>query len=394
LLLEGGHELPQTVLLIVSTLRRCAPVNGLMNVVRCFDPLNYRAVIATLSAEPTDTLIEEFRSLGVPVRQMELSRAGSYVFGARKLRRLVSEVKPDLVHCHGLRADILAAKAGLECPVVSTVHSDLFQDYRFAYGRVLGTLAAMRQYAALKGFNGVAAVSEPLADVVLRSGVAAREILNGVELGEYYPAPDLNGVRALRANLGWPSDAVVVLHTGVLRNLKNPVEVVTGFRASELSRRGFLVFAGDGPLRAECEKAAGAAHNIVFLGKRRDVPDLLRAADILISASSSEGLSNALVEGCASGIRILATNIPSHRYIQEIFPDQVQIFDRGKSDSVRATLDGLQPECWQQKFLPSPSTLELISTCRMSRQYQEFYADILQSASRATLRSERMVLCQ
>jgi glycosyltransferase involved in cell wall biosynthesis len=386
--------MPQAVLSIVSTLRHCGPIKVLMSFVRHLDPLQYRAVVATLSPEPADSLSEELRSLGVPVKQLMLSRAGSLLSGTRRLRRLVAEVKPDLVHAHGLRADILAAKAGLECPVVSTVHSDLLQDYRFAYGRCLGTLAAMREYAALKRFDGVNAVSEPLAEVLLRSGIVARAIPNGIDLGEYYPASDLNSIKALRASLGWPSDAVVVLHTGVLRNLKHPVEVVTGFRASELSKRGFLVFAGDGPLGADCEKAAGAAANIVFLGKRRDISDLLRAADILISASSSEGLGTALLEGCASGIRVLATDIPPHRYIQKIFPDQVQIFDQSTSASVRTALDGIRKNDARQKFLPPPSALEMISTQRMANQYQEFYADILQSASRATLEPEGMVLCQ
>jgi glycosyltransferase involved in cell wall biosynthesis len=365
-----------------------------MNIIRHYDPLNYRAVIATISPEPKDTLIEEFRSLGVPVKQMGLSRSESLLFGARKLRRLVSEVKPDLVHSHGLRANILTANAGLECPIISTIHSDILQDYRFAYGRLLGTLAAMREYAALKRFDGLNAVSQPLADMVCGPSMVVRGILNGVDPSKFYPASNLNSTRTLREELGWPSDAVVVLHTGVLRNLKNPVEVVTGFLASELSRRGFLIFAGDGPLRAECEKAAGNASNIVFLGQRRDVPDLIRAADILISASSSEGLGTALLEGCASGIRVLATDIPAHRYIQKIFPDQMQIFGSGKSDSVRMALDGYQPEYWQQKFLPSPSTLEMISTRRMSRQYQDYYSEILQSTNRATSRDERMAPCQ
>ncbi len=369
-------------------------MNGKLNVVRYLDPLHYRAIIATLSPEPADSLIEAFRSIGVPVVQMGMSRAGSLLSGVRKLRRLVAEFRPDLVHSHGLRADILAAKAGLECPIVSTVHSDLFEDYRFAYGRCLGTLAAIAEYTALKRFDGVNAVSEPLTEVLLRSGLSAHAILNGVELEEYYPASDLDEVKALRERLGWPADAVVVLHTGVLRNLKNPVEVVNGFRSSALFKRGFLVFAGDGPQRAECEKAAGGASNIVFLGKRGDVPDLLRAADILISASSSEGLGTALLEGCASGIRVLATDIPAHRYIQKIFPDQMQIFDRGTPDCVRAALDGIEPACLRQRFLPSPCTLETISNRRMSAQYQDFYSDILQSRGCATLTPGRTVLCQ
>jgi hypothetical protein len=105
----------------------------------------------------------------------------------------------------------------------------------------------------------------------------------------------------------------------------------------------------------------------------------LRATDILISASSSEGLANATLEGCASGIRVLATNIPAHRYVHDMFPEQMQIFDKGKSDSVRIALDSLESECWQQKFLPSSSALERISTRRMSREYQDFYSEILRT---------------
>jgi glycosyltransferase involved in cell wall biosynthesis len=364
-----------------------------MSVIQSLDPLHYRAAIATLSPEPADSLMGEFRALGIPVMQMGLSRMGSLLSGVPTLRRVVSQVNPDLVHAHGLRANILAAAAGLEWPIVSTVHSDIYQDYRFAYGRLTGTLAATLEYGALKRFHGVNAVSEPLAKVLRRSGVAARGILNGIEIGEFYPAPDLHSVMALRSKLGWPSDAVVVLHTGVLRNLKNPIEVVAGFRSSALSRSAYLAFAGDGPQRAECEKAAQLASNIAFLGKRSDIADLLRASDILISASCSEGLGTALLEGCASGIRVLATDIPAHRHIQEIFPDQVQIFGHGKRDSIRAALDSVAPQLWRQKFQPPRSALETISNRTMSAKYQEFYSDILQSAGGAVSGGAEVVLC-
>ena len=224
--------MPRTVLSIVSTLARRGPMNVLMSLIRHLDPLQYRAVIATLSPEPADSLIDEFRSLGVPVRQMKLSRAGAFLSGARGLRRLVSDVQPDLIHTHGLRADVLAAKAGLECPIVSTLHCDLPEDYGFAYGRRLGALVAIRHFAALKRFNHVIAVSESVADTALRWGIATDSIPNGVDLGEYCPPRDLNQMRALRAHFGWPSEAVIVLHTGSLSRRKNPVDVVSGFSAS------------------------------------------------------------------------------------------------------------------------------------------------------------------
>ncbi len=386
--------MPQKVLSVVSTLGHCGPMKGKLNVIRRLDPLNYRSVIVTLSPEPADSLIQDFRSAGVLIVQMGLSRTESLFFGARKLRGLAAEIMPDIVHSHGLRADLLVANAELQCPIVSTVHSDLVEDYRFAYGRCVGALAAKMEYTALRRFDGVNAVSEPLREVLMRAGVAARAIPNGVEPSEFYPASNSSEVKALRASLGWPSDAVVILHTGVLRNLKNPIEVVTGFRASRLSHKALLVFAGDGLQWEACQRAAGDACNILFLGNRRDVSDLLRAADILISASRSEGFGTALLEGCACGVRVLATDIPPHRSIQKLFPDQMQIFEQGSSDCVRAALDGIPSECQRQKFQPSPSTVEMISTRRMANQYQDFYANILQSRRFAITSLGRTVPCR
>lgn len=72
----------------------------------------------------------------------------------------------------------------------------------------------------------------------------------------------------------------------------------------------------------------------------------------------------------------------------------MQIFDKGESAFIKAVLDSIRPERLQQKFLPSPSALEMISTRRMSRQYQEFYSEVLSSTNRASSEPERMALCQ
>lgn len=386
--------MPRTILTIVSTLARGGPMKVLMSLVRHLDPLRYRSVVVTLSPESGDSLIEELGSLGVPVKQMRLSRAESFLSGARSLRRLVAEVNPDLVHTHGIRADILATSARLECPIVSTLHCDLFTDYGFTYGCGPGALMALCHFAALKRFNRVVAVSESVAEAAERSGVVAHVIPNGVDLNEYCIPSNSEPAETMRANLGWPSEVVIALHTGSLSSRKNPLDVVAGFCASELSKEGLLVFAGDGPLRAECEKAAGCASNIVFLGKRKDVPNLLKAADILISASSAEGLPMALLEGCATGIRVLTTGIPPHRTIQQIFPGQVQMFNRNNPASLRALLDGIPAGCRRQRFVPAPSALERISGYRMSREYQEQYSEVLRAADSARSGLRKVASCR
>jgi len=71
-----------------------------------------------------------------------------------------------------------------------------------------------------------------------------------------------------------------------------------------------LVIAGDGPLKAtllEQAVALGIADQVRFLGRREDVPDLLRAAGIYVSSSRSEGMSNSLLEALASALPVVAT---------------------------------------------------------------------------------------
>ena len=54
--------------------------------------------------------------------------------------------------------------------------------------------------------------------------------------------------------------------------------------------------------------AAGMGDRIRFLGQRDDVPALLAASDIAVSASHEEGSSNAVLEAMAAGLAVIATD--------------------------------------------------------------------------------------
>lgn len=73
-----------------------------------------------------------------------------------------------------------------------------------------------------------------------------------------------------------------------------------------------FIWVGDGPdidaLRAEVQ-AAGLEHAVTLVGARDDVPDLLRAADMLVSPSLFEGLPLVLLEAMAIGLPVVATRI-------------------------------------------------------------------------------------
>lgn len=79
------------------------------------------------------------------------------------------------------------------------------------------------------------------------------------------------------------------------------------------ARQGLhLVLMGEGGLRAEITMQAaqlGLASQVHLLGLRQDVPSILAGLDLLVQASLREGMPNAVLEGMAAGLPIVATNV-------------------------------------------------------------------------------------
>ena len=112
---------------------------------------------------------------------------------------------------------------------------------------------------------------------------------------------------------GWPSDRLVVITAGRLVEEK-ALEVLLDAWAvvARQHPEARLAIAGDGPLKRALVQRAhdlGIQERVLFLGDRTDLPELLRAADVYVSSSRSEGMSNALLEALASGLPVVATRV-------------------------------------------------------------------------------------
>jgi len=73
-----------------------------------------------------------------------------------------------------------------------------------------------------------------------------------------------------------------------------------------------LLIAGDGPLRQSIERLGAEldiSAKVRFLGIRKDVPNLMAAADAYVMSSAWEGLPMVLLEAAASALPIVATNV-------------------------------------------------------------------------------------
>ncbi len=359
------------VLFIVSTLKRCGPVGVIFGIVKHLDPERYEAAIVTLSPEPSESDAANFRAMGVPIFALNKARWAipATMEGIRRTRRSTGA---DIVHCHGIRPDFFVALARISAPSVSTIHSDLTLDYTLRYGPLTGRSMALSHFAALRGFRSVAAVSDGVRRRAERHGIHATTIENGIDLETYRPPRSRQAIERLRAKFGWPLDKLVVLHASQFVAVKRVVQVVRGFLRSQLSSRAILVLAGDGPERGACEKVAAGASNVLFLGNRPDICLLMAAADVAISASSSEGFALSVSEACASGLRVLASFIPFHRRMFELFPRQVILFDYDGPGSIAQALDE-HVRARRDPFAVCEPSRTLISSRRMSEQYQSLY---------------------
>lgn len=142
--------------------------------------------------------------------------------------------------------------------------------------------------------------------------------VNGVGVPEtWYAMPEWSPERtALRAKLGIPQDALLVLCPAELTRNKNQQQLLEALHLvkDELPLHCLLV--GDGPERQRLEQLAerlGIADRVHLLGYRRDVANLMATSDLCVLVSKREGLPRAIMEAMAAAKPVVATDVRGNR---------------------------------------------------------------------------------
>jgi glycosyltransferase involved in cell wall biosynthesis len=171
---------------------------------------------------------------------------------------------------------------------------------------------ASMQWAARRA-DACIAVSSALVDILRGWQVDADRLhvmRNGVDLDRFSPSPREEERRVLRLD-GSP----ILLSVGNLLELKGH-DIVIDALARLLPRHpdAKLVVIGEGPDRARLERRVtelGLDQRVMFKAHtdQRELARWYSAADILILASSREGLANVLLEAMACGTPVIATAV-------------------------------------------------------------------------------------
>lgn len=232
-----------------------------------------------------------------------------------RLARLLREQGFDVVHTHSSKAGLvgrLAARlSGTRATVVHHVHGWSFNPLQREAGR--RATVWLERLAARPGFL-LLACSEATSAEGRRHGIGRDEDRRVVHYGIERPALLRRRPRAaIRRRLGLAPRDLLVLQLGNLKPQKDPLTFARAavLAGSALPRARFWI-AGDGPLREETEALAasgGLADRFRVLGWRRDVPELLAAADVMVLTSRFEGLPLAVLRAMAAGLPVVATAV-------------------------------------------------------------------------------------
>jgi len=302
-------------LYIGSTLRNQGPVRQLYNLVKYLDREMVEPVILTLSPESSDSLVHKFRELNVSCYCLGLSRLAGVFLIARRIKRFLQEHPVDIISAWAIRGEVFVAAQSMDIPRIATKREGFLRPLIITYGFFLGTLMNIIHSLALKKFDRIICVSESLRQTATVRQQARFEVIHsGVDEEAFCPVE--NSQRAkLKGLLRLPQDKMIILSIGHLVKGKDPQTVIRGFLASKAAKSAVLVFLGDGPLKYKCQKIAGLNSNVLFPGHVENVQDYLRAADVLVSASLTEGMPNAVMEALACGLCVVLSDIPPHREI-------------------------------------------------------------------------------
>ncbi len=245
----------------------------------------------------------------LPVMRLNMTKSVSGIGnGLRFAAKFLSVFRPDIVHSHTFPANVFGRMLrfyGVKCLLVNTIHNVYEgQWHRMQVYRLTDRMA-----------DRVTAVSTSVYDRFVHERAVTRSkfsvITNGIDTIEFSPDTGLRK-RARRDRA--PKATFVWLAIGRLAPAKDYPNLLRAFaRVRSVFPEAKLWIAGEGDFRAlelsgEVRKTYedGA---VEFLGLRRDIRELLSAADGFVLSSAWEGMPIALGEAMAMEKVVVATDV-------------------------------------------------------------------------------------
>lgn len=296
---SGGQKMTLTVLDMLADqyeFHCLIPTEGLLS-----DALKKRGIPYTLMGDQS-------LPTGVKGKKVIFQYGKMSMRSIRKSVRAIKDYHPDILYAPGPAALPWSAWCGARCkkPVVWHLH------HVFLDGPTKKLLNLCSRWKAV---DTVVAVSDCVgAQIAVPEGAKkVTALYNPVDFDKYAGGRKEKVLPELEAKFGSLEGCTVLSHVALVQNEKRQSFVLDVIKQLRDEGKQILgLFPGEcrdeaylAQLKQKAE-AYGIADKVWFMGRRNDVPDLLKATDVLMIPSSFEGFPLAGLEAAAAGVPVAA----------------------------------------------------------------------------------------
>jgi glycosyltransferase involved in cell wall biosynthesis len=255
---------------------------------------------------------DKLSSAGIPVHYLDLSHSLDISI-IPKLKRLITDLKPEVLITYLPHADLLGriiGKASGVPTIVGSVRVRLTRSKYLPYFIIDGLTSPLVNHYHFNS-KTIASIHHKIL-MVPYSKITV--IPNAIDVSLYDIPVD---IAQKKKELGLPDNKLIIGCIARLRKQKGHSYLISAFYEAQRQRPDTtLVLVGDGEEKKsilhEINKR-NLNHHVIMLGNRHDVPEILHTFDIFAFTTLYEGMSNSIMEAMASTRTILTTDIPENR---------------------------------------------------------------------------------
>jgi len=289
---------------LITSLEVGGAQHGLLLGLPRFDNDKYEHVVCSIMDRMQ--MASQFRMAGIKVISLNLNRKIDIAVAIR-LRRVLKQERPDVLHTYLLHGNILGRIIGRLVGVPAIIGSERTIGQARLWGRIATRLTnpltnAVEVNSEIGGKAATTDLGVPAEKIeVVRSGLDLKAFSASTKRAD------------IRSELNVNDEQRLIVYVGRLRPVKGVEYGIKAFaKALEQNPNMHFALAGEGEQRTYLQTLTselGIDDNVSFLGVRNDLPDLLSAADIVLLPSLNEGFPRTAIEAMAAGKPVIATRV-------------------------------------------------------------------------------------
>lgn len=351
--------------------------NVILEIAKHSKEYGYNSIIGVLkdARDPEPEILTVARKNGLQAVEFDCRRRIDFQC-AKLIKKFVIDNDVSLLHCHGYKEDFYGLLCNSHIPLFATNH--LWKTNSLMLRLYRGLDAFL-----LRRFNLVAGVSDEIVSEMYKLGIKEPiKVQNGVDIDKFNIDPKAEG---LVREFGLNSNGIVFGMVSSLTSEKDHAIAINSFAKLEGAHAQLLIV-GAGPLLQDLQtqvKRLGLDKKVFFIGRQKNIREILSIVDVFLLPSLKEGLPMALLEAMACGKAVIVSRVGEN---ENVVLDKINgiLFKPGDLEALVDAMEFLveRGDMVKQFGRQARLTVEAhFSSKKMTRHYCDLYDKIIKGSS-------------